>query len=164
VAINADVPILVMVGKPFTDEMKAFLMNNGLQDRVRSIEGCSNEDLRALYSLAELLVFPSLAEGFGWPVIEAQACGCPVLCSHLEPFPETTRGTACLWDPADEPGFAAELLRLLAQPEVRKTLTARGLENARRFSAVEMVGGYIRCYTELVRRSSQDPELRDSRR
>ena len=154
VAANPASPNLVMAGKTFTAEMKAYVAANRLQERVRSVEGCDNEELRALYSLADLLLFPSLAEGFGWPVIEAQACGCPVLCSSIEPFPEVTRGTAGMHDPADEAGFATELLRLLADPDARESLTAQGLENARRFAPATMVANYVECYGQLLTRSS----------
>ena len=152
VATNPAAPDLVIAGKPFTAEMEAYVAANRLQERVRSVEGCSNENLRALYSLAALLLFPSLAEGFGWPVIEAQACGCPVLCSSIEPFPEVTRGTARMHDPADEPGFATELLRLLAQPDARKALTTQGLTNTRRFAPANMVANYVKCYKGLLTR------------
>ena len=158
VATNPATPNLVMVGKPFTAEMEAYVAANLLQDRIRSVEGCGNEDLRALYSLADLLLFPSLAEGFGWPVIEAQACGCAVLCSSIEPFPEVTRGTACMHDPADEPGFATEFLRLLAQVDARKALTAQGLDNARRFAPETMVFKYVECYQQLTRQFAQGLE------
>ena len=156
VATNPATPALVMAGKPFTAEMEAYVTANHLQERVRSVEGCGNEDLRALYSLADLLLFPSLAEGFGWPVIEAQACGCPVLCSSIEPFPEVTRGTAGMHDPANEPGFATALLRLLAEPDARESLTAQGLENAGRFAPATMVAHYVECYEQLARRFSHD--------
>ncbi len=151
VATNPATPNLVMAGKPFTAEMESYIAAYHLLERVRSIEGCGNEDLRAIYSLADLLLFPSLAEGFGWPVIEAQACGCPVLCSSIEPFPEVTLGTACMHEPADEPGFAAELLRLLAQPDARRALTTQGLANARRFAPATMVANYVECYDQLTR-------------
>lgn len=150
IAMNPALPDLVMVGKPFTAEMESYVTANRLQERVRCVEGCGNEDLRALYSLADLLLFPSLAEGFGWPVIEAQACGCPVLCSHLEPFPEVTRGTASMGDPVDESGFAAELLRLLAEPSARAQLAAQGLDNARRFAPATMTASYVTCYDRLL--------------
>ncbi len=149
-AMNPGLPDLVMAGKPFTAEMESYVTANRLQERVRCVEGCSNEDLRALYSLADLLFFPSLAEGFGWPVIEAQACGCPVLCSNLEPFPEVTRGTASMGDPGDESGFAAELLRLLAEPSARAQLAAQGLDNARRFAPEAMTASYVACYDRLL--------------
>lgn len=145
-------PKLIMAGKPFTAEMTALVKELGLQDRVVSIESCSNEDLRALYSSARLLLFPSLAEGFGWPVIEAQACGCPVICSNLEPLPEVTRGSASMLDPADEPGFARELQRLLAEPDACADLSARGLENVRRFAPATMIADYTACYRQLLSR------------
>ena len=78
----------------------------------------------------------------------------PLLAKGIEPFPEVTRGTAGMHDPADEAGFATELLRLLADPDARESLTAQGLENARRFAPATMVANYVECYGQLLTRSN----------
>ena len=151
-AIEQDpsLPPFVLAGKELTSDMREFIETNALQERVWSIEGCDNEDLRALYSCAELLVFPSLAEGFGWPVIEAQACGCPVLCSSVDPLPEVAQASARTHAPTDETGFAAELMRLLGQPEELQALARAGLANASRFQPEAMIEKYIACYRRVI--------------
>jgi glycosyltransferase involved in cell wall biosynthesis len=149
VEIYPGAPELVMAGKSFTPEMREFIEAKNLTRRVHALEGCSNEDLRALYSTAEALLFPSLAEGQGWPVIEAQACRCPVLCGNREPFPEITRGSAALHDPTDETGCAQALKRLLTQPAERASLVERGWENARRFAPSAMIAQYLEHYRQI---------------
>jgi glycosyltransferase involved in cell wall biosynthesis len=66
---------LVMVGRPWTTEMRRFVSENGIGDVTLELTRVANEDLRALYSSATMMLFPSLHEGFGWPIVEAQACG-----------------------------------------------------------------------------------------
>ena len=73
---------LLMVGKPWTLEMRRFVLEHGLSDATLELTGVAEEDLRALYSMASVMIFPSFQEGFGWPIIEAQACGCPVATSN----------------------------------------------------------------------------------
>ena len=67
----------------------------------------SDEDLRSLYSGAAALLFPSLYEGFGWPLIEAQSCGCPVITSNRSPMTEVAGSAALYIDPANESAAAA---------------------------------------------------------
>jgi glycosyltransferase involved in cell wall biosynthesis len=90
---------LVMVGKPWSAEMRRFVSEQGLGGKVVELVNVSNEDLRALYSSAMALVFPSLYEGFGWPILEAQACGCPVFTSNRPPMTEVGNDTAIYLDP-----------------------------------------------------------------
>ena len=72
---------LVMAGKPFSEEVNRAAFASNIQDDVKQLINPDNETLRALYSAADALLFPSLAEGFGWPIIEAQACGGLVITS-----------------------------------------------------------------------------------
>ena len=103
--------------------------------------------LEALYNCATALLFPSTFEGFGWPVAEAHACGCPVLCADREPMTEIA-GNAALTHPVeDEAGFAADLLRL-TNPEERARWSEKALENAKRFSTQRMLE-YIDLYRSL---------------
>jgi glycosyltransferase involved in cell wall biosynthesis len=138
---------LVMVGKPFTVEMRDFVEANRLPCCAMTV--CDGEDLRALYCRAQALLFPSLAEGFGWPIIEAQACGCPVVCSSGQPFLEVSGGAALMCEATDEQSFAVELLKL-RHPEVRESLVRQGLENARRHDAASMIEAYRRRYSTLL--------------
>jgi glycosyltransferase involved in cell wall biosynthesis len=111
-----------------------------------------NETLAGLYSGAELLLFPSLAEGFGWPIIEAQACGCRVLTTAQDPMVEVGGKAAFyLQDPSDVATGAREVERLLMQDEAGRAGTVRaGIENAARFSTERMVREYLAIYREVL--------------
>jgi glycosyltransferase involved in cell wall biosynthesis len=106
----------------------------GLAGRVLFPGYVADEDLAALYSGAMGFVFPSLYEGFGIPVLEAQGCGVPVMASNNSSLPEVAGNGALLVDPLDEDAIAAAMARLIAEPELRAELTRRGFENVRRFS------------------------------
>ncbi|MCS7179437.1 MAG: glycosyltransferase family 4 protein [Anaerolineae bacterium] len=101
---------------------------------IRWLGPVPEADLPALYSAATLFVFPSLYEGFGLPVLEAMACGLPVVCSHTSSLPEVAGDAALLVDPADIRALAAAIERALADETLRATLQARGLERARSFT------------------------------
>ena len=86
----------VFAGEALTPDQHEEARTLGVAGRVVEIPGVSDLALEALYGLATAMIFPSRAEGFGWPVIEAQACGCPVLCSDVDPLPEVSGGAAYL--------------------------------------------------------------------
>lgn len=113
-----------------------------ISDRIYSVEKPSHEMLCALYSLAHALVFPSLSEGFGWPVIEAQACGTPVIASDFEPLPEVSGGAAIHADPRNVSAFAAAL-KSLENVSVRESLITPGQKNAERFHLATMIDQYL---------------------
>ena len=138
---------LVLAGKPWTQEMRRFVFDHGLQEWALERVEVADEDLCALYSTAEAMIFPSLEEGFGWPIIEAQACGCPVFASGRPPMTEVGGDAAVYFDPT-RVSEAAEVIRR-RWPE-RSELSPRGLDNARRFDAARMVVRYIQQYKNLV--------------
>ncbi|XHR30840.1 MAG: glycosyltransferase family 4 protein [Chthoniobacteraceae bacterium] len=147
-----EIPKLVNAGPSLTREIAPFLeADPGLARDVIGLQGPDSETLRALYSRAEALVFPSWDEGFGWPIIEAQACGCRVLTTGKAPMTEVGGEAAFYLDPADVPGAAEAVLGVLRQSGAEKAASiARGLENAGRFSQDQMIGQYIRLYRELL--------------
>lgn len=93
-----------------------------------------DEDLPFVYGLSELFLFPSLSEGFGMPVIEAMACGTPVITSKISCMPEIAGDAALLVDPLSAPSIAGGLLRMLGNAEYREKKIRDGLANAKRFS------------------------------
>jgi glycosyltransferase involved in cell wall biosynthesis len=142
-------PSLVMVGEDFTAEIKTFIAEKQMETVVFRIESCSNDELRALYSAAGVLLFPSLAEGFGWPVIEAQACGCPVVCSRIDPLPEVAGGGAIFVDSGDEQGYADAIRQLIASPDLRGQIIEDGYVNAGRYQPARVITDYLDCYSKL---------------
>lgn len=152
------VPKLVMVGPVSTSATDSFLEKNPeLGGDVVCVQDISNEGLRALYSSAELLLFPSLEEGFGWPIIEAHACGCRVVTTGKAPMTEVGGSASVYLDPVwleDEGGIqlAAKAVRDLldeAAPE-RERRTDEGLRNAARFSTEKMIREYVCLYRRLT--------------
>jgi len=139
---------LVFVGDALTPELLSLAESLGIRDRVVQVPDASSESLEALYNRAVALLYPSRFEGFGWPVIEAQACGCPVVCSNSGPLPEAAGEAGLFHDPNDEAGFATDLLRL-RDPAQRAIWSEKSLRNAERFSTSRMISQYIDIYRNL---------------
>ena len=139
---------IVFAGEPLNAELRRLARELGIADRVVEVCDPSNEVLEALYNRAVALLYPSRFEGFGWPVIEAQACGCPVICSMSGPLPEVA-GDAGLFHPLeDEPAFAADLLHL-SDPAERARWSEKSLINSKRFSTNKMIDEYVAIYRRL---------------
>jgi glycosyltransferase involved in cell wall biosynthesis len=101
-----------------------------------------------LYNLARAVVYPSLYEGFGLPVLEALACGAPVLTANSSSLPEVAGSAAILVDPLDTPAIAAGMERAMGDAE---RLRAAGPAQARRFSWAAAAAGLIAAYDTLAR-------------
>ena len=139
-------PKLVMVGKPWTAEMRRFVFEHGLAGATLELTGVSEQDLRALYSTAAMMIFPSLQEGFGWPIIEAQACGCPVATSNRSPMNEIGGSAAVYIDP-ESPETAALAMRCSLESSAR--IREAGLANAARFEVSTMIDSYLSLYEKV---------------
>jgi glycosyltransferase involved in cell wall biosynthesis len=127
---------LAIVGKCgwLYDEIFAQVKSLGLEARVLFLDYVPAIDMPALISGARLLAFPSLHEGFGLPVLEAQACGTPVVCSMVSSLPEAAGDAALFFDPLDVDAIAGAMERAMTDETLRAKLIARGFENAKRFS------------------------------
>ena len=141
---------LVMVGKPLTEEMRVWCGANRLTG-VYVLENVGNAQLRILYSGAFALLFPSFEEGFGWPVLEAQACGCPVITSTRLPMAEIAGEGAKLVDPQKEETIYEAAV---ACSENREAMVEAGFRNLERFSAQ----GMIRRYEDFYRTTLESLE------
>ncbi len=138
---------LVFAGQPLSAELRALAVSLAISDRIVEVRKPDNQLLEALYNQATALLFPSRFEGFGWPIIEAQACACPVVCSASGPLPEVAGDGALIRDVEDEAGLAEDILRL-TDPAERAHWQARALANLERFTTERMVQEYLRLYCE----------------
>ncbi|MBI5885809.1 MAG: glycosyltransferase family 4 protein [Deltaproteobacteria bacterium] len=127
---------LVITGKSGMDydNVMAAIRSLGLEDDVLILGYVPLEDMPALLGGAIGLAFPSLHEGFGLPIVEAFACGCPVMTSNCSSMPEVAGDAAILVDPLDEGAISGALTRLASDSALREELTKRGFERARAFS------------------------------
>lgn len=94
----------------------------------------TDEQLISLYSGAEAFIYPSFYEGFGLPPLEAQACGCPVICSNAASLPEVCGDSALYFSPHDTSDIADKIDLLLSRPEIAEDLINKGYKNIQRFS------------------------------
>ncbi len=127
---------LVLAGPPgwLAEPIHARVRELGLESRVLFPGYIAATDKAALISGAHVFAYPSLYEGFGFPVLEAQACGVPLLAGATSSLPEVVGEGGLLVDPLDTSAIAAGLARLLDDAMLRRTLVALGAANLRRFS------------------------------
>lgn len=130
-----DPPTLVLAGaqKLGYRKLRAEVVKRDLEGHVLFPGFIGDDDLPAVYSAATLFVFPSLAEGFGLPPLEAMACGTPCVVSNSSSLPEVTGSAALLFDPTSLDGFEDCVTRVLDQPELYAHLREEGLRQASRF-------------------------------
>lgn len=124
----------VQVGGVFSHEQRRLMDRFQLQSHVMQISQVSSPDLILLYNLADVFVFPSHYEGFGFPPLEAMACGTPVVCSNGSSLPEVVGDAAITVEPADYQALADAVERVLSEGSTRSALIAKGLARAKSFS------------------------------
>ena len=151
--ISADpAPLLVLPGyeTPFEDELRRRTRELGVDERVRFLGWVSDEDLEGLYAAAVFFAFPSLAEGFGLPVLEAMQRGVPVASSASGPLTEVGGDAVRYFDPVDVAGMTRALSDLLGDRELRENLAKAGRERAGSFTwertARETAESYERAF------------------
>jgi glycosyltransferase involved in cell wall biosynthesis len=137
---------LVRVGRALGGEERALAEKLGVATSVVELGGVADDDIPALYNAVDLLLFPSLYEGFGWPPLEAMASGTPVVCSRAGSLDEVVGDAALTADPEDVDALAWHAATVLTDGKLRATLVERGLRRAAEFSwdrtATEMIGVY----------------------
>ncbi len=150
--LPADIP-LVLTGwngwgeKQWHDK----IATTRLKNRVYVLGHVPDHDLSALYSGAAALVYPSLYEGFGLPIVEAMACGCPVICSNAASMPEVAGDAAMLIDPARADDLAGAITTVLEDDQIRQTLIRKGLARAASFSWAETARQTMTVFERVAR-------------
>lgn len=126
---------LVIAGRPgwLYEDIYAEVGKLGIKDKVVFTGRISNEDVKKAYRLAKAFIFPSLDEGFGLPVLEAMACGCPVVTSNLSALPEIAGSAALLVEPTDENQITDAIDKLLNDKELSDELRKNGIEQSEKF-------------------------------
>lgn len=122
----------------------------GIADQVVLVPYVSQALLPKIYAAADLLVMPSNAEGFGLPVLEAMACGTPVVCSQAASLPEVAGDAAVYFDPEDSDELAEVIERLVDSSELRESLRAKGLDRAKQFTWREFTRKHIELYQRFL--------------
>lgn len=150
---------LWMVGSPPTDAMKAIAQNVMGKGDVQFLTGLTDEQVCAAYSAARLLIFPSLAEGFGWPIAEAMACGCPVVTTGEAPMTEVG-GNAAFYIPrrpdtassdwATQAGRrVADILALPSNEQMHRQ--ELGFKQVAQFDTQQTMDAYEQTYQQIVK-------------
>jgi len=119
-------------------------------DRIHFTGYVTDEQLRLLYNACELFVFPSFYEGFGIPILEAMACGCPVACSDRSAMPEVADGAAIFFDPSSTASMTRALQDLVLNPELRVRLSRLGQARAGAFSWERAAQSTLEVYYEVA--------------
>ena len=145
--------VLVVAGAQgwLNDSVRDRVGRLGLAESVRFAGYIAEDDIAALYSLATVFAYPSLWEGFGLPVLEAMACGTPVLTSDVSSLPEVAGDAALLVPPTDVEAIADGLTRLLGDAALRADFAARGLRRVAEFSWERCARQTLAVYTSVVR-------------
>jgi glycosyltransferase involved in cell wall biosynthesis len=142
----------VFVGPDAGFDLAGEAAKRGLTDRVRALGVVSDEDLVALYNEAVALVYPSLYEGFGLPIVEAFACGTPVLASNVASIPEVAGDAALIFDPESSAELGDAIYRVGSSPDLREHLSRRGFERLRLFTPDRVREDFARLYSDLGER------------
>jgi glycosyltransferase involved in cell wall biosynthesis len=146
-----DAQLLLVGSRGWLDEpIFAAHAASGLGSAARFLGALGEEDLAVLYSHAGVFALPSLYEGFGLPVLEAMACGAPVVCSNAGPLPAVAGDAARLLEPTDPAAWAAVLLQVLGNPQIAETLRARGFRRAGEFSWHQAARATREVYREAL--------------
>lgn len=146
-----DVHLVIAGGRGWLeDEFYATIIQTGMTDYVHVTGFVADEDLPALYSGALCMAYPSLYEGFGIPVLEAMACGTPVLTSTSSSLPEVAGDAAILVDPYDTDAIQDGLERLISDQDLQQILAEKGSLQAQKFTWEQSARQLKRLYTQLL--------------
>jgi glycosyltransferase involved in cell wall biosynthesis len=140
---------LIKVGQEFTPPQKQIIRRLGLDSRIVHLGRVERSELAVCYQSCDVLLFPSIYEGFGWPPLEAMSCGTPVVASTAGSIPEIAGDAALLEEPAAVENLACAVESLLTNDDLRKRLIAAGLRRARLFTWQRSVSQLASIYEDV---------------
>ncbi len=146
---RVDIPSLILFGYEWRNTSSLSLIREvGLVKNVIYVGGVLEQDLPALYSGALAFIYPSFYEGYGLPVIEAMACGCPVITSNVSSLPEVAQDAAILVNPLNYEEIKNAILALLIDASLTKSLVNKGFERVRQLSWQKAADKLMEVYNE----------------
>lgn len=148
---NIEVPI-VFIGKPtvYSESLLKFIIENKMNNLVKFLNNVPRNDLAGLYQKAVLSIYLSVFEGFGLPVIESMASGCPVITSNVSCLPETAGKAAILCDPGNIEEIGEKIKLIFESESVRNKLILKGLERAKLFHPEDYSHNLISLYSKIL--------------
>ncbi len=143
---------LVVTGEAGWDHSSTLdrFRDSPVSDRIHWIGHPEDEVVAALYGRAEALVFPSLFEGFGFPVVEAMSAGCPVITSNLSSMPEVAGDAAILADPRQPEEIAEAMVKIASETSTREEMVKKGREHAAGFTWERTVEKVVEVYRSII--------------
>ena len=140
---------LILAGPELDKTQIDFARTHRIEKNIQCTGSINSEQLEALYSIADVFLFPSRHEGFGWPPLEAQSTECPVVASHNGSLAETLgdSGLTANWN--DTVTHSKNIQRVLSDSKLRNSLVSKGLLNANRFSSSAMTKAFCQIYCEM---------------
>jgi glycosyltransferase involved in cell wall biosynthesis len=147
---NLDIPVVIL-GKPtkYITQLDEFIAKSNLQKQIVFLHKTSLSELQAIYQMAEIMVYPSFYEGFGLPVLEAQASGCPVITSNISSLPEAGGDGAIYVDPANSREIGRAIKNVLENNDLKNDLIKKGAANALLFKDQAIADKLMRLYQSL---------------
>jgi glycosyltransferase involved in cell wall biosynthesis len=153
---------LVRVGAPLSSSEQRRAKELGLDGAIVECGRVADERLVEIYNNADVLLFPSHYEGFGWPPLEAMACGTPVVCSNTASLPEVVGDAALTAAPNDVHGLASAVHSILTSRVVADSMRARGLARAAGYTWKRTANAYAELYDDVVQ-CAEERSLRNLR-
>lgn len=141
----------VLAGKPFNSEVKNHVQKSKYTSDIIKFDFVDNLKLEALYNGALLLLFPSFEEGFGWPIIESQSCGTPVVTSSRAPMTEVALDSAIYIDPNNHNEAVKVLVEVMKDPTLLKLKSNLGIKNTKRFMSEKISTEFIDLYKKSLK-------------
>ncbi len=142
--------LMLDIDREYLSKLASEIGEPGLLDDISFSGYVPNKELPAIYSMAEMFLYPSLRESFGIPMLEAMACGVPVICSNTSSMPEVAGDAAILVDPTNAAEIAASVKKLLSDEGLRSSLVKAGFKRVEKFTWKANAQKTLEIYSELL--------------